>query len=236
MRTGSSEKVPYAITLCFFSDERWLTWHVRCLSETIIQAKKRHMHKHEVGGPTNCPEFLWCCLVPHITSCCQQAAPAGEERYSAHLVWMEKGSLEDLLFPSWVPEGHVPVGIQSPNDDSLKTNSPVKAAFKHAAKTAAEYSVICSWMWGNDSPWWKAVVLPKKGKTQRSQQHGKMTQNKPINYFNTSAPMGSLMIRGNVLCCRRDMECMHYILMYHFQQPIFTSSAGEVTFKMQYTA
>lgn len=154
------------------------------------------MHKHEVRGPTNCPEFLWCCLVPHTTSCCQQAAPAGEERYCAHSVWMEKGSLEDLLFPSWVPEGLFPVGIQSPKDDRLKTNSPVKVAFKHAATTAAEYSVICSWMWGNDSPWWKAVVLPKKGKIQRSQQHGKMSQNKPINHFNTSAPTGSLTWSG----------------------------------------
>ena len=159
------------------------------------------MHKHKVRGP-NCSEFLWCCLVLQTTSCCQQAAPAGEERYSAHLVWMEKGSLVDLLFPSWEPEGRFPVGIQSPNDDSLKTNSPVKVAFKHAAKAEAERSVICTWMWGNDSPWWKAVVLPKKGKIQRSQQHGNDSKqtSQPLLHF---SPHGFFnMARDNVLCCR----------------------------------
>lgn len=63
----------------------------------------KQKHTQTLRGLENCPEFLLCRFVPQTTLCCQHTAPAGEEKYSANLLWMVKDSLEDSQAGSQKP-------------------------------------------------------------------------------------------------------------------------------------
>lgn len=64
---------------------------------TVIGQKK--MYEQAFRCPPNYSGFR-CCMVPQMTSCCQETTPAGEEKYSANLLGMEKASLQEFFLPS----------------------------------------------------------------------------------------------------------------------------------------
>ena len=76
-----------------------LPWH-----NIYCHIGQRKAHAETFRETPNCSEFLLYCLVPKLTSCCQETAPAAEEKHSANVLQMEKVSPEEFLLPNREPQ------------------------------------------------------------------------------------------------------------------------------------
>lgn len=80
----ASTRVVKMYFLCF-------SWH-DTFGVTVLLRYRKDMQRHSEIQQ----KFLWCCLVPQTTLCCQETASAGEEKYSTNTMRTEEASHEDM--------------------------------------------------------------------------------------------------------------------------------------------
>lgn len=68
-----------------------ISWH-DTFGVTVLLRYRKDMQRHSEIQQ----KFLWCCLVPQTTLCCQETASAGEEKYSTNTMRTEEASREDM--------------------------------------------------------------------------------------------------------------------------------------------